>query len=413
MTGFRPVILGYDAVSPLGTDLERQWARALAGESGLGRLTRFAPAPGFPVTVAGQVEEIDPAPFPFLSPRQLALWPSPIFKYSLLVVHRALKRAGLEITPSLAPETAVTFSPAIGGLDAVLQADRTLRSTGRMPKPYANPNACINMVAGKIAMLTGATGPNITTVTACATGATSLAVGALLIAAGQAKLVICGGADFPLVEPIVAGFASMNGGYRDEAQEDPARASRPFSVDRRGFVVSEGAAGLILASQDFARTHGLGYQIELAGWAMNADANHYVAPYQPTVAACLARAIARAGLKPGDIQAVNAHAASTRIGDLVEARALSAVFEGRPPPVSANKSQIGHAMGAASAIETILALRGMEESFLAPTINYRPDPDIDLDCVSEGARPCLQEHVLKNAFGFGGSNCCLVFRKVA
>ncbi|MFH1137872.1 MAG: beta-ketoacyl-[acyl-carrier-protein] synthase family protein [Pseudomonadota bacterium] len=414
MDDLRPVILGYDMVSPLGTDLETQWDNVLAGKSGIGPLTRFPLRPGFPVTAAGQVEELDVAPYPFLSPRQLALWPSPLFKYSLLVIHRALKNAGLEITPDVAPDVAVTFSPAVGGLDAVLGADRALQAQGRMPKPWVNPNSCINMVGGKAAILTGAAGPNITTVAACATGSASLIVGALLIASGMARAVICGGVDFPLVEPIVAGFATMNGAYRAaDPEELPGRASRPFSLDRRGFVVSEGAACLILASREFAATHGLPHGIELAGWGMTADAHHFVAPHPPTVALCLKKALEHAGIGPGDLQAVNAHAASTKIGDQVEAEALAQVL-GRIPPVYAGKSQFGHAMGAASAIELILAAKGMLTASLPPTINYTPDPALPPLDVSAAARVGVpQEHVLKNAFGFGGTNACIVLRRTA
>ncbi|WP_373499768.1 beta-ketoacyl synthase N-terminal-like domain-containing protein, partial [Desulfococcus sp.] len=221
-----PVIVGYDAVSPLGTALDAQWRRAAAGESGIGPLTRFPLDPGFPVRIAGQVEEIDPGPYPFLSPRALALWPSPIFRYALLTVHRALTHAGIEITPDIAPRVAVTYSSAVGGQDALLHADRRMISEGRLPPPYANPNACINMVGGKVSILTGATGPIAATIAACATGTVSMIMGAMLLTAGRADMAICGAVDFALVEPIVAGFATMNGAYvprPDAPEEAPER----------------------------------------------------------------------------------------------------------------------------------------------------------------------------------------------
>jgi 3-oxoacyl-[acyl-carrier-protein] synthase II len=412
----RPVILGWDAVSPLGVELGDQLRRARAGESGVGRLSRFAVGPDFPVDVAGEVPAFDPAPYPFLSPRAMAHWTSPVFAHGLLVVHRALRRAGVEITPDLAPRVAVTFSTAIGGLDAVLAADREMIAHGRLPMPFVNPNSCINMVGGKVAILTGATGPCITSVTACASGATSLILGAMLLSAGNADVALCGAVDFPIVEPIVAGFATMNGAYKrkpGKADDPPARASRPFSLDRRGFVVSEGAACLVLATREFARAHGLAPRIELAGWSMTGDAEHFVAPRRDTVARCMAEAIAHAGLRPGDVQAVNAHAASTKVGDQTEADALGDVFGARVPPVSANKSQTGHAMGASSALELIFAAEGMLAGVVLPTINHAPDPAIRLDCVPEGTRALAQEHVLKNAFGFGGTNSCVVLRRVA
>jgi 3-oxoacyl-[acyl-carrier-protein] synthase II len=333
----------------------------------------------------------------------------------MLVVHRALDKAGIEITPALAPRVAVTFSTAIGGLDAVVDADRALVAGGALPLPYMNPNSCVNMIAGKISMLSGATGPCITTVTACATGSTSMAMGAMLIDAGRADLVIAGAVDFPLVESIVAGFSTMNGAFKPKTDEDaahPEKASRPFSLDRRGFVVSEGAGCVIMASAEFARAHGLDAGFELAGWSMTSDAHHPVAPHRPTIARCLGEAIADAGLRPEAIAAINAHASSTRVGDKIEDEALHDVFGDKVPPVSANKSQLGHAMGAASVIEAMLALEGMREGVLLPTLNFTPDPDIHLDVVTS-TRRLDQEFVLKSAFGFGGTNTCLVFHRLS
>ncbi len=411
----KAVILGYDAVSPLGTDLNRQWQRAVAGDCGIGRLTRFPLTSDFPVRVAGEVAEVDLRPYPFSQPREMAYWTSPIFKYALLVVHRALEKSGISITPDIRPRVAVTFSTAVGGLDAVLQADRRMIAEGKLPHPFANPNSCINMVGGKVSILTGATGPICSTITACATGVTSLIIGEMLLQRGMADVVIAGAVDFPLVEPIVAGFATMNGTYRPkegQPEEPPEKTSRPFSINRRGFVVSEGAGCIILATDEFAKAHGLQPYIEMAGWAMTSDAGHFVSPRLETVQRCIAETIANARLQPDDIDAINAHATSTKVGDKVEADALSNIFGKKVPPVSANKSQLGHAMGASSAIEAILAMEGMIKETLLPTINYVPDPEIVIDCVAEGARKLRQEFVLKNAFGFGGCNSCLVLRRL-
>jgi 3-oxoacyl-[acyl-carrier-protein] synthase II len=208
----------------------------------------------------------------------------------------------------------------------------------------------------------------------------------------------------------------MNGAFKpktDGDAQDPGRASRPFSIDRRGFVISEGAASVILASAEFAKAHGLHPQFELAGWALTSDAHHPVAPYRPTIARCMAEAIAVSGIRPDAIAAVNAHAASTRVGDKVEDEALHDVFGNRVPPVSANKSQLGHAMGAASALESLLTIEGMRDSVLLPTINFTRDPDIQLDIVTETRHHPNQDYVLKNAFGFGGTNTCLIFHRIA
>lgn len=414
MKASNPLIMGYDSVSPLGTRMDIQWQRAVQGESGIRPLTRFPLRSGFPVKVAGEVEDIDVEPYPFLKPREMAHWTSPLFKYSMLVVHRALKKSGIDITPDIAPRVAVTFSSAVGGLDAVINADRLLVSENRLPHPFTNPNSCINMVGGKISILTKATGPICSPVTACATGCSSMIIGAMFLQQGMADVAVCGAVDFALVEPIVGGFATMNGAYRPkegQPPEPPGQLSRPFSINRRGFIVSEGAGCIVIASQDFAKAHGLESQLEIAGWGMTADAYHFVAPNFETVKRCIRESIDHAGLRTQDIDAVNAHAASTRVGDKVEADALKEVFGDAMPPVSANKSQIGHAMGASSAIESIFAMEGMLHDTLLPTINYKSDPEISMDCVPDKTRSLKQEHVLKNAFGFGGCNACIIFRR--
>jgi 3-oxoacyl-[acyl-carrier-protein] synthase II len=334
----------------------------------------------------------------------------------MLTVHRAIENSGLEITQEIAPRVAITFSSAVGGLDAVINADRLLNADEKLPHPATNANSCINMVGGKISILTKATGPITSTITACATGSTSVIIGAMLIQQNMADVAICGAADFSLVEPIVAGFATMNGAYScwDEGlTEDPVNVSRPFSFNRKGFVVSEGAGAIIIASQEFAAAHGLTHQFEVAGWGMSSDAYHHVAPNPATVTRCMQDAVSNAGISPEDIDVVNAHAASTKVGDQVECDALKSVFGGKLPPVSANKSMIGHAMGASSAIETIFGLEGMKRGAILPTINYDPDPKLELDCVAEGLRSKDQEFLLKNAFGFGGCNACLVIKQTA
>jgi len=411
----KSVIVGYDAISPLGSDLTTQWEKAVNGKSGIGPLTRFQPSDNFPIRIAGEVPDIDTSPYPFLSSRELANWRSPIFKHGMLVVHRALEKSGIEINAELSPRVAVTFSSAVGGQDSVIHADRRMIAEGKLPHPYTNPNSCINMVGGKISILTQATGPILSTITACSTGATSMIVGAMLLETGQADVAICGAVDFALVEPLVAGFATMNGAYKikpNQPEESASSASRPFSINRRGFVVSEGAGAIILTTREFADAHGLNYNIQLAGWGMTSDAHHFVAPYVPTVSRCIAQSIQNAGLCPEDIDAINAHAASTQIGDKVEFDALKIIFGKNIPPITANKSLIGHAMGASSAIEIIFAMEGMSRDTLLPTINYHPDPEIPIASLQTQEHTLKQEFVLKNAFGFGGCNSCVVLQKV-
>lgn len=409
------VILGYDTVSPLGTEFDIQWKCALNGECGIRELTRFRLREGFPVKIAGQVDDIDTRPYPFLGQREMANWTSSIFKYGMLVVHRALKKSGITITPELSPRVGITFSSAVGGLDAVINADRLIVEKNKLPHPFTNPNSCINMIGGKVSILAGATGPIVSTITACATGCTSIIIGSMLLQQGMADVVICGAVDFSLVEPIVAGFATMNGTYhpkKGQPQEAPEKTSRPFSIDRRGFVISEGAGAVIIASREFAEVHGLKFNAIVAGWGMTSDAHHFVAPNLATVSRCITESIENAEIQPQDIDSINAHATSTKIGDAVEVNALKEIFKNNIPPTSGNKSQIGHCMGASSAIESIFAIEGMLTEKLLPTINYTPDPELVLDCVPEGTRNLKQEFILKNSFGFGGCNSCIVFKRV-
>ncbi|MBN2192086.1 MAG: beta-ketoacyl-[acyl-carrier-protein] synthase family protein [Polyangiaceae bacterium] len=406
----RPVVLGYDAVSPLGVDFDAEWERAVAGASGVGPLTRFPLTERFPVRLAGQVPACDFSPYPFLSPRKLAAWSSPVFAHAILVAHRALARAGIVVDDQLSPRVAVTFGTAVGGLDAVLAADRALMTAGTLPMPWMNPNSCVNMPTGAVAMSLNATGPIVTPVTACATGATSIALGALMLENDMADVAICGAVDFSLVEPIVAGFASMNGAYKSRPGERAAEVSRPFSAGRAGFIVAEGAACIVLSTPAFARTHGLTPKCVLLGWAMNADAHKPVAPRRDTIGRCMQLALERAGCRPEEVDAISAHAASTSTGDRVEADALGDVFGAAVPPLSALKSQTGHMMGASSAIETVFAIEGLRRSLLTPTLNYVPDPEFRVDAATE-TRRLDQRVVLKNSFGFGGANTCLILHQ--
>ena len=413
----RSVIIGYDVMTCLGSDVGTTWQRACVGASGIGPITRFPLRRDAPVTIAGEMCEPSYGEDGMMSRRALKQWASPVIRSAMCVVQRALGHAGLAITPSLAPRVATTFSTAMGGLDQFIAADRALVARDALPHPFVNPNACINMVGGKVAMLIGATGPSFCPVGACASGNISLAMGDLLIRTGLADVAVCGAADVSLLEVILAGFATMNGIFTpkdesDRGHADPTRASRPFSADRRGFVASEGAAAVILARPSFVRAHGLRARAELAGWAMTTDAHHAVAPHGPTTLACMRDAVADAGIAPRDIQAVNAHAASTKVGDLVEAQGLHSLFDSAVPAVTANKSQFGHAMGAASAIEAVLAVLCLTEQKLLPTLNHQGDPAIPLTSVVTTPTSLSHEFVLSNAFGFGGHNCALVLRGI-
>jgi 3-oxoacyl-[acyl-carrier-protein] synthase II len=410
------VICGYDMVTPLGDDLDAQWDAFAAGRSGVDWIRRFEPTDDYPVRVAGQVPEVDFSKRGFWNERDAANWFSPVIFHSMLVAERALAHAGLAVTDENAARVAVTFSSAIGGLDAMIGAEAKIRE-GLTPHPFTNPNGCLNLVGGKVSILTGAKGPIFSPVAACATGAASIACGAMLLESGRADAVIAGACDFPVLRSLVASFAAMNGAFAsrkpdDRAFADPSKVSRPFSKDRKGFVVAEGAAALVVATRGWADARGLPIRAVVEGFGMTSDAKHYVAPSLPTIVTCVEQALASAGVAPSEVAAINAHAASTGVGDQTEVKALRAVLgDGFRQPVSANKSQIGHTMGASSAIELILAIEGMRRGVLLPTINHLPDPELAVDVVAEGARAFPHGRVLSNSFGFGGCNVCVVVRR--
>lgn len=411
------VITGYDMLTPLGTQMEEQWDAFAAGRSGVGAVTRYQVGESDPVRVAGEVPPVDFTVFDFWNERDEANWFSPVIFHSMAVAQRALVHSELTIDPDNAGRVATTFSSAIGGLDAMIQAEDKVRS-GLTPHPFTNPNGCLNLVGGKVSIMTGAKGPIYSPVAACATGAVSVVNAAMLLETGRADVVIAGAADFPILRSLLSSFASMNGAFKsfsstDRAFENPQLVSRPFSKDRKGFVVSEGAAAIIVTTRRYAEEKRLPIRGIVRGTGMTSDAKHYVAPSLPTIVACIREAVFTAGIRPAEIDAINAHAASTSVGDATEIKALQEVFGDLASlPISANKSQIGHTMGASSAIELILTLEGLRRGVLLPTINFLPDPKMAvIDPVAEGARQRDHRLVLTNSFGFGGCNVCLVLEK--
>jgi 3-oxoacyl-[acyl-carrier-protein] synthase II len=408
------VISGYDMVTPLGTDMVHQWEAFASGRSGVDWIGRFQVPESDPVLVAGEVPGIDFSKYSFWTERDAANWFSPVIFHAMLVATRALEHAGLHIDDGNAERIGTTFSSAIGGLDAMIGAESKVRA-GLSPHPFTNPNGCLNLVGGKVSIQTGAKGPIFSPVAACATGAATVATAGMLLQTGRADAVIAGACDFPVIRSLLSSFASMNGAFKsvkktDRSHDNPALVSRPFSGDRKGFVVSEGAAALIVTTRDYAEKNNLPVRCVVKGIGMTSDAKHYVAPNLKTIVACMRQAIEDAGLSCKDIDAVNAHAASTNVGDAVEASALLEVFgKDHQLPISANKSQIGHTMGASSAIELILSMEGLARGMLLPTINYNPDPKLPpLNIVTDSAKTEPHHLVLSNSFGFGGCNVCLV-----
>ena len=285
--------------------------------------------------------------------------------------------------------------------------------------PYLLPNLCANLPAGKAGMMIGFTGPIFSPQGACASGNYAIAIGARMIRDGDCDFVLAGGVETCIIPEIIQGFANMWATIKvqpgDRAYDDPTQASRPFSIDRKGFVLAEGGGVVVLAADEMVAALGLVPKAEVLGVGWTSDAHHFTLPYGPTITRAISDAIADAGLAPRDIKAINAHGTSTLKGDSVEIECLRSVF-GRALaqiPISSNKSQVGHALGAAAAIEAALGIEAMRQGLVLPTVNHLPDPEFaDIDVVPNQTRRHPHEFFLSNAFGFGGTNCCLVFRGV-
>ncbi len=414
----RVVVIGYEVATCLGTGLARTWEAATAGRAGFRRLTRCATTSR--ANVVGEIPDWDPADLEYVSRKEASLWDAAYVFLTMEVCRRALEHAGLEITPETGPRTGCLVGSALNGTDAYrIAMDRYVNEGPLKVSPYLLPNVCANLPAGKAGMLLGFTGPIFSPQGACASGNHAIAVGARMIRDGDCDFVLAGGVETCLIPEIIQGFANMLAtikvGPKDRAHRDPGQASRPFSLDRKGFVLAEGAGVLVLAADEAARALGLRPRAEVAGIGWNSDAHHFTRPNRETVTRAMLAAIEDAGITAADIGAVNAHGTSTPRGDSTEVECLRQVFGDRLArvPVSANKSQVGHSLGASAAIEAVLAIEAMQKGIVLPTVNHLPDPAFaDLDVVPDGPRRHGHEFVLSNSFGFGGTNCCLVFQGV-
>lgn len=414
----RVFVIGYEAVTPLGLSLAETWAAAVAGKAGFRRLSRCTVTSRS--NVVGELPDWRPLEMNILDGRDAYNWNANVVPLTVMACEAALSHAGLEMDADTGPRTACLMGSALNGTDAYRVAMENYTTLGPLKvSPYLLPNLCANLPAGKAGMKLGFTGPIFSPQGACASGNHAIAIGARMIRDGDCDFVLAGGAETCLVPEIIQGFANMwatiKVGPDDRAWSDPTQASRPYSIDRRGIVLSEGAGVVVLAAEEMVAAHGLTPRAEVMGVGWTSDAFHFTLPNRDTIVRAIREAIADAGLTPDDIDAVNAHGTSTQKGDATEIDSLRDVFGGRLPavPVSANKSQIGHTLGAAAAIEAALGIEAMRQGVLLPTVNHIPDPAFsDVDVVPNQARPARCEFLLTNAFGFGGTNCCLVLRGV-
>ena len=410
------VVVGYAAATALGCDFATTWENAVAGKAGFRRLSRCEVDTRS--NVVGEIPDWDPGSFPYVNRKDASLWNADFVFLSMEMCRQALEDAGLVIDSRTGPRTACLIGSALNGSDAYrIAMDNYTRLGPLKVSPYLLPNLCANLPAGKAGMLLGFTGPIFSPQGACASGNHAIGIGARMIRDGDCDFALAGGAETCLIPEIILGFANMLAtikvGPKDRSYEDPTQASRPFSLDRKGFVLAEGSGIVVLAAEEAARANGLAPRAEVAGIGWNSDAQHFTRPNAVTVIRSMRDALEDAEIGVEDIGAINAHGTSTPTGDTTEAECMRTVFGSRLSriPISANKSQVGHSLGASAGIEAALAIEAMRQGIVLPTVNHIPDPELaDLDVVPNVSRRHSHEFVLSNSFGFGGTNCCIVFK---
>ena len=411
----RIAVVGLGAMTCLGRGMDATWDALIAGRSGLKRHESLPPD-RYAQSIAGIVEgwgpgtpEEDPA-VSRLAAKSLHL--------AMAAAREAWSDAGLAARDDYDRDrVGLVVGSAFGGLD-LLEAETT-RAAQRKSltvSPYLVPGLIINQEAGQIAEHLKLHGPSIAPANACASGGHAAILAAMLLRAGECDLALAGAAESAFTPAVVNGFATMKALFtrrEDRATDDPSQASRPFSADRAGFILSEGSAMLVLATESKARELGLTPRVELVGWAMNSDGHHMAMPDGRTIARCLDRALRHAGIAPESVAYYNAHGTSTTVNDKVETAALKEVFgpHAARMPISSIKGALGHALGAASAIEAAVCVKALQDGRVPPTRNHRTDPELDLDYVPDSARRVDPTIVMSASFGFGGTNNALVFRR--
>ncbi len=408
----RVVVTGFGMVTPIGHTVKENWANVLAGKSGIGPLTKVT-LPDFPVKIAGEVNNFDPGDI--LDKKDLRKM-DPFIQFGMVAAHEALAHSGLVVDDSNCDKIGVIVGSGQGGISVIEQNTLKAYNGGaNRISPFFIPSAIINLASGQIAIKYGIRGPSYGVVSACSTGSHAIADGYYMIMRGDTEAMIVGGTEATLVPVALAGF--HNARALSTRNDAPEKASRPFDLDRDGFVSSEGAGILILEELEFARARNANIYAELTGFGMSTDAFHITAPDPegrgPRV--CMQKAIANAGVQLEEVDYINAHGTSTPLNDVTETKAVKQVFgnHARALAMSSTKSMTGHLLGAAGAIEAIFCVKAIEQQVLPPTINYTtPDPECDLDYVPNEARQATVNVCLSNSFGFGGTNVSMVLRKL-
>ncbi|MBI2372290.1 MAG: beta-ketoacyl-ACP synthase II [Deltaproteobacteria bacterium] len=403
---------GLGIVSPLGTGLTKSWEAICAGRSGVGPITRFD-ASAFDTRIAAEVRDFNGEDW--IEKKELRKMDL-FIQYALAAATMALEDAGLKITPEIAERVGVLVGAGLGGLPIIERYAKVLeeKGPGRIT-PFFIPMVIVNLAPGQISIRFGAKGPNLSPVSACATGNHALGDAFKLIQRGDADVMIAGGTESVISPLAVGGFNAMKAlSTRNDA---PERASRPFDKDRDGFVMGEGAGILILESLESARRRDARIYGELAGYGLTSDAYHVTAPdpQGDGAARCIAMCLRDGGIRPEEVDYINAHGTSTPYNDYYETLAIKRVFGAHAArlAVSSTKSMTGHLLGAAGGVEAVYTVLALHHGLLPPTTNYEtPDPQCDLDYVPNVARRAEARVALSNSFGFGGTNATLAFRRL-
>ncbi|PNU19555.1 beta-ketoacyl-[acyl-carrier-protein] synthase II [Geothermobacter hydrogeniphilus] len=407
----RVVITGMGIISPLGTGLESNWDAVTRGVSGIGPITHFD-ASNLPTRIAGEVKDFNPGDFiEKKEQRKMDLF----IQYAVAAADMAVADSGLEINDDNAERVGVQIGAGLGGLPTIEKYHKAMLEGGyRKVSPFFIPMLIINLAPGFVSMRTGAKGPNLSTVSACATGTHSIGDAYRLIQRGDADAMITGGCEGTISALGIAGFNVMKA--LSTRNDDPTAASRPFEKNRDGFVMAEGAGILVLEEYEAARKRGAHIYAEVAGYGMSGDAYHLTAPAPggEGAARCMKMAVGNSGINPEEIDYINAHGTSTHFNDLYETMAIKSVFgdHARKLMISSTKSMTGHALGAAGGLEAVYLALSIDRGVVPPTINYdEPDPECDLDYVPNQARETRVRAGLSNSFGFGGTNATLLLKK--